>query len=162
MSPLIDKLNEVLQKEANLYQQLLKEAEDKRECIIHGKLPQMEQILEREKQLLAVVEGLEQERLPLVEQIRKEHGVTEEPFKLQNLVDRLGEMAAPLAATRKFLKEVLDKLRYRNRLNDELLRASIEHVNSFLRLLHQGINNHATYDRKGRNSGNRSLFDRTA
>lgn len=160
MNAIISELNAVLQAEAVLHQRLLEEAELKRSAIIYGRLPEMEQILARERELLAQVEQLEAQRMPLVEQARAMFDLAEEPFKLQQLVDKLGDEGKELAATRNTLKEVLDKLRYRNRQNDELLKASIEHVNSFLRLLSKSGN--PTYDRKGGKNNNRSLFDRTA
>lgn len=160
MNPLIAKLNAVLLREAALHAKLLEEAELKRDAIISGKLPVMEQILEREKAVLAEINGFEEQRQELVEQAREAFGVTAEPFKLQDLADRLGEEGKELSKTRQLLKQVLDKLRYNNRRNDELLKASIEHVNSFLRILSQ--NGNKTYDRKGNSNGSRPLFDRTA
>ncbi len=160
MNPLIAKLNAVLLQEAALHQKLLEEAEAKRAAIIAGRLPEMEQILERERAIIAEVNRFEERRQELVLQTREKYQITQEPFKLQQLADLLGEEGKELAQTRQLLKEVLDKLRYSNRRNDELLKASIEHVNSFLRLLSQ--NGNKTYDRKGNSGGNRPLFDRTA
>lgn len=162
MDPLIARLNAVLQQETVLHQTLLDEAEGKRGAIIAGRLPEMEEILVREKEVLKKVEELEQERLALVAETCQRYDLPGEPFKIQSLLDRLGAEGEELAATRAALKDVLNRLRLCNRQNDELLKASIEHVNSFLKLLSRSANPNCTYNRKGNNTGNRSIFDRTA
>lgn len=166
MKAIIDNLEEVLRQEIVLHASLLEEAEQKRSAVIKGDLPELEAILQREQALIAHVAEAEARRQELVEQARAALHITEEPLKMSvlttYLAKALGDTAIkPLRQAGDGLKKILEQLRYRNRQNEELLKASIEHVNSFLKMVSQ-TSGTQTYDRKGQNSGTLRLFDRTA
>lgn len=158
-------LGKILKLLVQLHSRLLEEAELKRKAIIDGDIKAMEEILEREQKLIGDVEKADACRDKLMLGLKSALGVTTEPLTIRSLLEKLGEsnMAKALDGVRTELKEVLDKLRYRSRQNEELLKASLEHVNGFLKMINESTVTNKTYDTKGRSGGgNLRLLDRTA
>ncbi len=163
MNATLQSLAAVLERETNLHGQLLAAAEAKRQAIIHGDLATMEKLLAEERMLIAEVERAESERQRLTAAARQLLQLGEEA-KLPELIARAPEAEGrQLAAVRERLREVLDKLRQRTRRNGELLRASLQHIEGFLRTVLEAADPHPQYDRDGRRAaGPFRLFDRSA
>lgn len=148
-----------------LHAALLAEAELKRTAIIEGDIVGMENILERENALIMGVESAEVTRSTLMEELAADLKVTKRPLTVSMLLERLPRSpdTLSLAQAKDKLKSVLEKLRFRSRQNEELLKASIEHVKGFLKMISEASTVNKTYNHKGTTGrGNLRLLDRTA
>ncbi len=165
MKGVIENLEAVLRHIAGVYSKLLEEGEAKREAIIKGDIQALEEILDREYELLDIVKKAEGMRVVLAGQAEDEFGIDQDkrPLKLSELVAIVGESGNGLADAQSILKDVLTKFRYRNRQNEELLKSSIAHVNDFMTLIKDRAGKNKTYNKSGRDyGGGLSLFDKRA
>ena len=163
MSAILQALADILEQETALHSQLLAAAETKRAAIIQGDLPAMETLLAKEQALIAEVERAEVERQRLAAEARRLLQLSEDA-RLSEMIARAPEAEGrQLAAVREKLQGILDKLRQRTRQNGELLRASIQHIEGFLRTVLEAADPHPHYDSAGRRAtGPFRLFDRSA
>lgn len=148
----------------DLHEELLAEADAKRQSIIDGDIDAMEIVLAKEIALVQAVEAAETARQAVVETLRAELAINEEPVKLAMLIERAPEdVGKKLAAVHARLQEILKKLRYRNRQNQELLRVSMAHVDQFMRAVTRACTLSPGYGRDGRIQGTSiNLLDRSA
>lgn len=145
----IDALEQIIRNESALHAKLLAAAEAKRQAIIAGDVAVMESTLNDEYDLVEQVEAQEKTRLQLVEKMAGFLEIAARPVTMDMLLAKLPEAnTETLRAARAELRDLLNKLRIRTRQNAELLKASMEHVNSFMELIaHAG--EVRTYSRKG-------------
>lgn len=165
MKSVFENLEAVLLHIAGLYTRLVEEGERKRTAIIEGDVQLLEEVVAVEYEVLEAIEKAEKVRKALTEQAARSCGIPEEnkPVKISCFIALLGDKAAGLKKAQNTLKEVLTKFRFRNRQNEELLKASIEHVNSFLSMIKNRAGVNKTYNRKGYgNGGGLSILDRRA
>lgn len=164
MKTTLNDLEAVLRREADLHARLLVAAEGKREAIIKGDLPGMEALLATEQDMLRQVEDAEVERQRLTQAARHALGLAGDDPKLAAIIQAAPEPhSARLAQVRTQLRDVLDEFRFRTRQNGELLKASIEHVEAFLRLVAEAARPGAGYGQKGKKvAGSLRLLDRSA
>lgn len=155
-------LETVMRDHVRLHTDLLEAAERKRDAIIHGDIELMERTLAAEYELIRQVEAAEVMRTTLMEQIRTEWALEENPLRMRTILEHApAEVRQPLAELHGELRGLLDRLRYRSRQNAELLQASMEHVNAFLRLVQDATRQNPTYGREGQREGaSRSLINR--
>ena len=165
MKSVLENLEAVLLHIAGIYAKLLEEGEQKRIAIIEGNVQMLEEVVAREYELLEAVNKAEKVRKALFEQAEVDFNIPEDkkPVKISYLLMLFGKRAAGLKVAQAKLKELLTQFRYRNRQNEELLKASIEHVNSFLSMIKNRAGVNKTYNRKGYGSGGGlSILDRRA
>ena len=153
MSRILSELEDVLREEADLHARLLIAAEGKREAIIKGDLPMMEDILRKENALLHEVEAAEDRRVSLAQQAREDLGIDDSAVKLSLIISAAAEPhASRLQKVRESLRLILDELRFRTRQNGELLQFSLDHVEGFLRAIAEACTPDTGYGRSGKNS----------
>ncbi len=165
MKSTVDNLMAILEHMTALYAKLLKQAEAKRDAIIAGDITALEKILEQEYRLLEKVNKAEGMRSLLSDKLEDECGVarSKRPLKLKSLIALLGAKGKGLAEVQSKIKQVLERFRYRNRQNEELLKASIAHVDDFMNMIKGRAGKNTTYDKSGHNSGGGlSILDRRA
>lgn len=165
MSEHLERLEALLAKHQELHAALLAAAEEKRQAIIRGDLDAMQHVLQTEEQLLAEVKETEREREVAAREASVALGLADESLKLEALIARAPAAAGRrLKQSQKDLRATLDALRRRTRQNRELLHASIEHVQAFLRLVMESLRpSPKLYGRDGkRHGGAVGLLDRRA
>lgn len=157
-------LTAVLEKEIELHRSMVLAAGVKREAIISGDLPGLETILVREKELVAAIEEEENKRLAVQPLVRRGLGLGQDPGKLDDVINCLeGEAKAKLTKVRDELREVLNECRKRTRHNAELLKASLAHVDAFLKTVADATCPDANYGKNGRRvGGGQARLDRSA
>ncbi len=164
MSVILTQLETILTCEVELHLQLLDAAEAKREAIIKGDLTSLENLLQHEQHLIGRVENEEARRLALVKEARRELELGTGPVKMKDIIAKApSPWNRNLSHVRERLREVLDKLRFRTRQNAELLHASIEHANAFMRMVQEAAGGDSTYGRDGkRRLGTFRLLNKSA
>lgn len=164
MDKTLTELEFILKREEELHAQLLQAADDKRQAIVKGDLPGMERLLQLERGLIEEVARMEKERERTAAAVREQFGLSTSDGKMASLIAAVEEPhASRLSEVRQRLTAVLNKLRYRTRQNAELLKASVEHVNAFLRTVAGSGAPKPVYSRDGKKGNeNIRLLDRQA
>ena len=161
----IKSLETILARMEKTHRQLLEEAENKRKAIVEGDLAALEAIIAREKTLVAEIEKDEGRRLAASHIARRAFGLPEGRDKLSDLAQAAGEpWTGRLETLRTQMKEALTALRAKIRLNQELLKASLDHVAGFMQSIREASGAQTTYTPHARKaqSGGRPLMDTSA
>ena len=164
-NPTLDTLARCLERLEACHAELCQTAEVKREAIVKGDLPGLEGILARERQLTAEIEKEEARRQMAMRVARKGLGLPEsDSSRLGDLLDAACDADRErLSGLRNRLRTVLKTLRLKDRINTELLRASLEHVEAFLRSVRDAAGAATLYNTGGKyQSGGLSIIDRNA
>ena len=163
MKKAIENLEAVLLHMAALYMKLLEYAEVKREAIIAGDIVALEEIVKNEYALLEKVRKAEKMRVTLSAQVEEECAIAEaeRPAKLTQIIICLGAEGKGLELAQARIKEAVEEFRYRNRQNEELLKASLAHVNEFMAMIKERAGKNRTYNKTGYDyGGGLSILDR--
>jgi len=163
--PALDTLEAVLRRLDAAHRKLLGEADLKRKAIVEGDLAGLEAIVGRERALVDTVRREEGRRLAAARVARQALGLPEAQGKLSDLTRAAGEpWAGRLETLRARLREALTALRAKVRLNQELLKASLDHVAGFLGSLREANGARPTYTARAQKaqSGGRPLMDTSA
>ena len=163
--PALDTLEAVLRRLDQAHRLLLEEAERKRQAIVAGDLGALEAIVAREQELVAGIEKEEARRQAASRIARQALGLPEAKGKLSDLARAAGEpWSGRLETARARLREALVALRAKVRLNQELLKASLDHMAGFLQTLREAGGAQTTYTPRAlkTQSGGRPLMDTSA
>lgn len=161
----IGMLEAILVRQTEIHREMLRVAEDKQQSIIKGDLEQLEKSVSEEKKIVARVEEEEEKRKAVMPLVLQGLGA---PAGVEKLADVIALMPEPerehMTAVRAELKEVLEAAQIKTRHNSELLKASLEHVESFLRAISDAATPNKTYGNDGgkRPGGGPSIIDRSA
>lgn len=157
-------LEATLRRQIGLHRAMREVAEAKRESIIKGDITLLEETVAEERKLVAEIEEEESKRLAVVPMVKRGLDMPEGEDRLSDLIGRLPEPErGRLAMVRLELKEIIEECRRLTRHNAELLKASLEHVESFLRAVAEASRPDANYKRDGkRNLGGPTILDRNA
>lgn len=150
----IGMLEAILGRQIDLHASMLKVAEDKQQSIISGDLEKLERAVGEERKLVANIEDEEKKRLAVMPLIRTGLGLDDSVEKLGDLIAEMPEPERErMTGVRNTLKQLLEACQIKTRHNAELLKASIEHVESFLKTLSEAARPDAGYGRDGKRSG---------
>ena len=156
-------LETMLGREIRLHEPMLALAEQKRVAVIQGDLPGLEAILEQERKLVAEVEKGAEAREAALRAARVAVGLPEAEGRLEEIMARLPEPErSRLGEEREKLRSLLDELRKKSRHNAELLKASLAHVEAFLRAVADAARADKPYGKDGRPAGGSAFLDRNA
>lgn len=163
--PALDTLLQVLARMEKLHRDLIAEAENKRAAIVEGDLVRLEGIIGRERLLVADVEKEETLRRTTVRIARRAFQLDGPVGKLAELIDVAPEpYAASLTTARDQLRAVIEELHQKTRLNQALLKASMDHVQGFLRTLREATGAQTVYNARAQTAqtGGRAFMDTNA
>lgn len=147
-------LSGILTRQTGLHREMLALADAKRDSIIKGDLEKLERVVADEKKLVAGIEDEEQRRLAVMALLKTNLGLDASTEKLSEVILHLPEAErVELAAIREELKAVLEECQMKTRHNAELLKTSLEHVETFLRSIGEAASRDASYRRNGKRSG---------
>jgi flagellar biosynthesis/type III secretory pathway chaperone len=159
----IGMLEAILVRQTGIHEEMLIVAEAKQDAIIKGDLEKLEAAVVDERALVAKIEDEERKRLAVMPLVKTGVGAPAETEKLADVIALMPEPErTAMTAVREELKTVLEDCQIRTRHNAELLKASLEHVESFLRTLADETAKDKTYTRDGRKrGGGPGLIDRS-
>lgn len=160
----IGMLDGILVRQTAVHQDMLTVAEAKQQAIIKGDLELLEKAVVEERQLVTKIEDEEKKRLAVMPLVRSGLGIGEEMEKLADVIALMPEPEKTrMTRVRDELKEVLEACQIKTRHNAELLKASLEHVESFLKTLAEESAKDTTYRKDGKKAGGGpGLIDRSA
>lgn len=160
----IGMLEAILNRQIGLHKSMLALAEDKQNSIISGDLEKLEKTVIEERKLVTQIEEEEQKRLSVMPLVQKGLGLGDSVEKLADVIDRMPSPERErMTEVRDSLKGLLEACQLKTRHNSELLKASLEHVESFLRTISEAASPDAGYRRDGKKaSGGPTMIDRSA
>jgi flagellar biosynthesis/type III secretory pathway chaperone len=147
----VDKINEVLGKECEVYEDILELSKSKKDAIMNGKISDLEKILAIEQTLLVKAGRMRNQREALTEHLAEERGIDKQNVNISALLDVTNEQeAAELDSTRKKFLDVLSRLDDSNKLNSTLIEHSLEYINFSINLLNFAGVGSEGYGKSGR------------
>ncbi len=161
----IGMLEAILIRQTGIHREMLAVAESKQQAIVKGDLELLEKTVAEEKQIVSRIEDEERKRLAVMPLVKNGLGAPEGMDKLADVIALMPEPdRGRMMTVRNELKEVLEATQIRTRHNAELLKASLEHVESFLRAVSDAAIPNKTYGNDGtkRSGGGPSIIDRSA
>lgn len=148
-----DKLIEILEHEAGIYEDILRLSKNKTQFIVDGKVPELESMVKTEQALIVQMRELEEAREKAVEAISEELSAGPETLTVSQIIGAAeGERADRLKACQEAMKKKLEELRGTNELNSRLLQNSLEYIDFSINLI-------AAADAVGNNYGDRGQAD---
>ena len=131
MASLIEDLIGILEEETGCYKLLLEVANNKKDVIINGDLPGLQELTKQEQELAGLLLRLEKKRISIIEDIclvtNKVPGEMT-VAKLIELLEGQKEEQGKLLTAAQQLTEVIVPLREMNKMNEQLIGQSLEFV----------------------------------
>ena len=131
MASLIEDLIGILEEETGCYKLLLEVANNKKDVIINGDLPGLQELTKQEQELAGLLLRLEKKRISIIEDIclvtNKVPGEMT-VAKLIELLEGQKEEQGKLLTAAQQLTEVIEPLREMNKMNEQLIGQSLEFV----------------------------------
>lgn len=159
---LIGTLIDILKKETDLYEDILKLSKNKTDLIVEGKISELESITSLEQSMILKLGKLEEEREKLVEQIALQLHVKASDITITNLEERFsGEQAEELNGCRNTLAKLVNELNTANELNSKLIRNSLDYIDFSINLLTNAGSTGNNYGNSGQSNDlkKRNFFD---
>lgn len=160
----IGMLEAILLRQTVAHHQMLKVADEKQNAIIKGDLELLEKSVVEEKKLVAQIEDEEKRRLAVMPLVLKGLNAKSGVEKLSDVIALMPEAERErMTKVRDDLRDILEACQLKTRHNAELLKASLEHVDTFLRTLTEATSKDQNYRRDGRRGGSGgSMIDHSA
>ena len=162
VSEFVDQLVMALEKEEEIYQDILELSLNKKQAIIDGDVKNLEKIVNKEKALAMSLIKLDNIRVRIVNEILKENGVD----SVENITE-LSEYIDPLAKEKILnlktkLNHVIKKVRNENELNKDLVEQQLDYIQFNIDLMTNvvlGSNNYSKEANDNVKKGRKNLFD---
>jgi len=153
------KLVDVLRGETEIYKVLLDLAIKKTDIIIAGKIKELDEIVQIEKQLIKKLMELEEQREDILEKIDIEGKMT-----ITDLIESISsEEAENLKDIKYNLTNILKELEERNKLNAALIEQALEYVNYSIQTISSALeSDDGVYGNSGNIKKYTSLIDKKA
>ena len=162
VSEFVDQLVMALEKEEEIYQDILELSLNKKQAIIDGDVKNLEKIVTKEKALAMSLIKLDNIRVRIVNEILKENGVD----SVENITE-LSEYINPMAKEKILklkskLNHVIKKVRSENELNKDLVEQQLDYIQFNIDLMTNvdlGSNNYSKEANDNVKKGRKNLFD---
>jgi hypothetical protein len=162
VSEFVDQLVMALEKEEEIYQDILELSLNKKQAIIDGDVKNLEKIVNKEKALAMSLIKLDNIRVRIVNEILKENGVD----SVENITE-LSEYINPMAKEKILklkskLNHVIKKVRNENELNKDLVEQQLDYIQFNIDLMKNvdlGSNNYSKEANDNVKKGRKNLFD---
>lgn len=160
---LVEKLIEVLNKETDIYDDILKLSKNKTNVVVEGKVTELENIVKLEQTLVLKMGQLEGIREELIGKISAQLAIEPSKITLSELAKLLkADEAEGLKKVHTRLSGMLNELKTTNQLNTKLIKNSLDYIDFSLNLMTSTnvltANNYSNSGTVG-TAGKRSLFD---
>lgn len=160
---LVEKLIAVLDKEADIYKDILEISKNKTNIVVKGKVTELENIVKLEQTLVIKMGQLEGIREELIGKISEQLAIEPSEVTVTQLSQILkADEAEGLKKVHKKLSEVLTELKSTNQLNTKLIKNSLDYIDFSLNIMtNTNVLTGNNYSNSGTvgTTGKRSLFD---
>lgn len=158
MASLMENFMDVLERENGEYERLAALSLEKRQIIIDGNIPALEEITDREQEITSILKNLENKREEVVNDMSIVLSKKPEELTITNMIAFLNkqpEEQRKLTDLRERLRDTLQKMADINGQNEVLLNHAMEMTEfdlTLFRSMHQAPTT-ANYDRQANNTG---------
>lgn len=154
-----ERLLGLLKEEMAIYEILLELATKKTDIIIHGKIKELDETVQMERNFIKKLVELEEKRENTLKEMGKGEGVT-----ISEVIKSLPlEEAMEFNNVKERLSAVLKELEQRNDLNMALIEQALEYVNYSIKAISEALEeDKGIYGEKGSSKGYTSLIDKKA
>lgn len=159
-----EKLSNILDKSIRHQKEMLDVVNQKFEHIRNADITKLNDLLIIEDQLVENMRGIEKERKEIFNENYQRFNLDPSSSKLSDIIAYVDtESAKDLSKKRSTLIEIASRVRQRNEDNMLVLRASIDHIDTFFKTVGKAVST-KTYERDGRENskGNIRLVDQQA
>ena len=139
---------EILKKELEIYQEILKISEEKTDIIIGDKVDLLKPMVDREETLVSQYISLEKQRIGIVKEFAKSKGINE-VLKIDDLCEYFPDDAEEMKRLKKEILDVTKKIKVKNSLNQELVKNSLDFINFSVGIMTGTNTGTGTYGRQG-------------
>ena len=158
MASLMEDFINILEKENGEYERLTELSQKKRQIIIDGNIPALEEITSREEEVTGVLKNLENKREEVVDDMSIVLSKKPEELTITNMIAFLNKQPKEqkqLEELREKLRNTLEKMADINAQNEVLLKHAIEMTEFDLTLFKsmRQAPTTANYDRRANNTG---------
>lgn len=166
MASLIEELINIIEEETGCYETFLKLANNKKDVIINGDLPSLQDITKKEQELAGQLLRLEKKRISNLEDICLVTNRKKEEMTVANLINMLDNQESEKNALEKAsnrLQNILEEVKLTNETNRKLIEQSLEFIDFTMNAIQSSrgnINN--SYEQKGTLNSNyqgKNFFD---
>ncbi len=159
---LIKKLKDILDREASIYEAILKLSRDKTDVIVNGKVTELEGITRVEQSMIIQLGKLEEEREKLVDEISVQLGRKADDITISELEKVLPEeQAKELKDCQDKMTDIFNDLRHANEMNSKLIKNSLDYIDFSVNILTNAGSSGDIYEKSGRSndSKKKNFFD---
>ncbi len=142
-------LKKVMEKEADIYNELLSLSQQQKKAVIKNNIPSVSAVAETQRQLLASLEGLEKERASALRGYCAEQGLPEGSRLWEVIGGIRGTQREALQHLAEELRQTAAKLRQADALNRMLIETQLQYTSFCTNLLAGGENSLNTYSGSG-------------
>ena len=129
MASLIEELIGVLEEETGCYEKLLNMADNKKDVIIKGDVPSLQEITKVEQELAGHILRLEKKRKQCIEDICLVLNKKSEEMTIQNLIEMLtGDEKIRLKGINEKLVNIITDLQTHNEVHKKLIQQSLDFI----------------------------------
>jgi len=160
---ILSNLFEVLEKEAEIYQNLEKISGSKTNIIVEGKVSELENLVRLEQSLVVQIGKLEDIREELVSQLASQLQVGPSELTISELANHVEDVQAQKLRTyQDKMANIIGSLKNSNELNSKLIKNSLEYIDFSINLVAAAGTADNNYGNSGEvsNSKKRSFFDK--
>ena len=158
-----DRLAEVLEQEAALYQDASDISAKKTDIIVRGKIEELDSLVKAEQAIIIKIGKLEEEREEIVRALSSELALNLEGVTLSDINERLGAGSyTRLHNCQKSLADTIGGLKNSNDTNAQLIQNALDYVNFSVNILTTNQNAGNLYSQDGGEDAGkhrRSIFD---
>ncbi len=162
MSEFVDKLVMALEKEEEIYTEILELSLNKKRAIIDGDIKEIEKIVNEEKAIAISLVKLDNIRIRIVNEILKENNIdsVENITELSEYIDESSKKEILELKTK--LNDVINKVKNENDINKDLVKQQLSYINFNVDLMtniNLGSNNYGKKATDDIKRGRKNLFD---
>ena len=110
---------EILRRELEIYQEMLKISEEKTDIIVKDKVDELEEMTRREEEFVRQFIDLEKERVEIVKNFAVKQGLGEKIIKIPELCEYFPEEKDELMRLREEILAIVERVKVKTELNVE-------------------------------------------
>ena len=142
MAGMITQLVEIMQDQAQRYEELLGLTLEEKDILIKNEIEELQKITNLKNLVVTQNNRLEKKRIELVNDIAEVMGSNEKDIDLAKLIEIIGGQpeAKDLEEIGRTLRESLQKLKDANELNKQLIESSIDYLEYSINMVRSSVN----------------------
>ena len=144
----MEEMIEILKKQYEIYQEILKISEKKTDIVVKDKVDELKELVDSEEELIGKFIVLEKRRLSIVKEFGKSKGITG-VLKIPELCEYFPENKEELMKLREDILSITKKINEKNKLNEKLIKNSLDYINFSVGLITGTGSQPLTYGKYG-------------